>query len=195
MRSARITLPLVPSGEIDRRGFCQLAAACFAGLALGGCGGDSDVIHTGPLDEPDGDSGDDQPMPDGAVGAIDARLPPDASTVGTCTGSGQVDVGAPGTFAINTATLFLAQRLYIVRDSGGLYAVSSQCTHHSSATLGISSGRFRCPRHGAIFTYNGDVVSGPVVFGLVHYSLCLLGTGHVGVNPGVTASQSARLDA
>lgn len=194
MRSGRITLPLAPTGEIDRRGFCQLAAACFAGLALGGCGGDSDVIHTGPLDQPDGGGGDDDPRPDGAM-MIDARLPPDASAVGTCTGSGQVDVGGPGTFAINTATLFLAQRLFIVRDSGGLYAVSSQCTHHSSATLDVSSGRFHCPRHGALFTFNGDVISGPVIFGLVHYSLCLLDNGHVGVATSSTVPQSTRLDA
>lgn len=192
MRTGRYTLPLAPSGEIDRRGFCQLLGACVAGLALTGCGGDGDAVHTGPLDPVDG-GGDDQPGPDGSPGTIDARLPPDAAQ-STCTPSA-TDVGAPGSFAQGTATLISAKRVYIVRDANGLYAVSSQCTHNSSATLGVSSGHFRCPRHGAQFQFDGTIISGPVFSPLVHYSLCLLGNGHVAVDTSVHVAASTRLDA
>ena len=176
------------SSEIDRRGFCQLLASCVAGLAFAGCTDDGDVIHTGPLDTPDGPSDD----PDGALGTPDAGM---ADASGATCGGGEADVGAPTAFTLGTATLFLGSRIYVVRDAGGLFAVSSQCTHHSSATNAVSSGHFRCPRHGAQFTFDGAIISGPVNQGLVHFALCTLPNGHVGVDTTMHVPAATRLDA
>jgi len=118
-------------------------------------------------------------------------MPPDASSGGTC-GTGAVDVGAPSTFAMNSPVLISASSVFIIRDAGGLYAVSSRCTHQN-ATNNVSSGRFRCPRHGAIFTFDGDIVSGPVVTGLKHYALCVLANGHIGLDRTMTVAKTVRL--
>lgn len=203
--------------ELSRRDFCALAG-CAAGLAVGaGCApGGPGVVQTGPLGaEPDADrsdpdamdlpdarpgspdakpgSPDARPAPDARPGSPDARpdamSPPDASG-GTCTG-GEVDVGAPS--AITTTPKRYSQGFYVLRDSGGVYAVSSICTH-AGATNGVSGGVFLCPRHGAQFTFNGDIISGPVSVGLDHYATCILGNGHVGVDPNTTVSQGARLN-
>lgn len=187
MRSGRITLPLAPTGGIDRRGFCQLVGACVAGLAIGGCTDDGNVIQTGPLQDGPDDGG-----PDAPPGHPDAAMP-DASA-GTCTGT-QTDVGAPTSFATGTATLFTNSRIYIVRDAGGLFAVSSRCTHRTTETIGVTSGHFRCPRHGAQFTFTGTVTVGPAILPLAHYALCLLGNGHVGVDTTTTVPAGTRLDA
>jgi len=118
--------------------------------------------------------------------------PPDAPPSGpVCTGS-TIDVGAPSSYSMNSPKLFSSGRFYVVRDSGGLYAVSSICTHEG-ATNSVWNGDFVCPRHGATFTYNGDIVSGPVSRGLVHYAMCILSSGNAAVMTGQQASQSQRL--
>jgi len=189
MSSGRVTLPLAPTGGIDRRGFCQLVGACVAGFALVGCTDGGDPIHTGPLDTPDGP--EDPNAPDARPGQVDARMP-DASNQSTCSGT-PTDLGAPTSFAMSTATLFTNSRIYIVRDAGGLFAVSSRCTHRTTETIGVTSGHFRCPRHGAQFTFEGTVTVGPASSPLAHFSLCLLGNGHVGVDTTLHVSSGTRL--
>ena len=52
------------------------------------------------------------------------------------------------------------ERLFIIRDSLGLYAVSDICTHRGCMLL-IKDKKIVCPCHGANFTLNGQPVSGP----------------------------------
>ena len=81
----------------------------------------------------------------------------------------------------------------MVRDSGGLYALTAACTH-SGATCQVSGTEFYCPRHGATFTFNGVVTQGPAFFPLNHYSMCDMSNGHVGVNTSQTVGSSVRLN-
>jgi nitrite reductase/ring-hydroxylating ferredoxin subunit len=204
--------------QLDRRGFCAMALGCAAAATLAACT-DPRGLETGPItDEPppdpgtpdarqsggdgEGEGGDDidagsHPGADAHSGADarpapDAAPTPDASTTGpTCSTSFQ-DAGAPSSFVSGTAVYFRSMNLFVMRDSGGLYAVSSICTHEG-ATLTQRSTQFYCPRHGATFDLNGNVRSGPVSRGLVHYAMCVMSTGHVGVNPSQQTSQSTRL--
>ncbi len=82
---------------------------------------------------------------------------------------------------------------FVVRDSGGLYALTARCTHQG-VTVQVDSGQFYCPAHGATFDYDGNVLGGPTSTNLVHYAMCTLANGHVGVNKSQTVSQSQRLN-
>lgn len=175
------------AAPFDRRGFCQLLGACVSGLALAACTDDGDAIDVGPI----GAGGDDVPVDAATATPTDAATTsPDGGGGSTCAASPR-DVGAPATFAANTATLFAT--FFVVRDAGGLYAVSSQCTHRTGVTVAVSSGKFRCPRHGAIFNYDGSIVSGPVSRVLVHYAVCRLPNGNVGVSVAQTVATTVRL--
>jgi cytochrome b6-f complex iron-sulfur subunit len=159
--------------EVSRRDFCAMAAAC-GGLAIAGCvDGGANVVGTGPLGGGPGG-------PDAGTHTGDGSMVtnPDGGSGATCSPSA-TDVGAPATFTLNTPKYF-SGKYFVVRDSGGLYAVSSLCTHEG-ATNAVFGTNFRCPRHGALFTFNGAIVSGPVSKVLVHYSMCTLANGHVGV--------------
>ena len=156
---------------ISRREFCAaVGLASAAGLVIAGCSSD------------------------GAQQMLDASvLPPDAgsgSGSGTC-GTG-TDVGAPTSFVLNTPMYVASGRFFVVRDSGGLFAVSARCTHQG-VTIAVSGSQYRCPAHGATFTFSGAVTGGPTNTALVHFSMCLLPHGHVGVSTGTMVPATTRL--
>ncbi|CAN5922358.1 hypothetical protein BH11MYX3_BH11MYX3_03520 [soil metagenome] len=161
----------------------------LAGCTDGGLG----AIQTGPLG-----AGDDAPPIDAHTGGADGSTMTDAgmadaSMGAVCTGS-PTDVGAPTAFTLNTPVYISAGKFFVVRDSGGVYAVSAACTHEGVICT-VSSMRFRCPRHGALFTLNGAIVSGPVNRPLVHYSMCTMANGHLGVTTASIVPATTRLAA
>jgi nitrite reductase/ring-hydroxylating ferredoxin subunit len=109
----------------------------------------------------------------------------------TC-GTGAIDVGAPSTFLTNKPVYNSTGRFFVVRDAGGLFAVTARCTHEG-AICAVSGSDYRCPRHGALFTFDGTIVSGPVVTPLQHYAMCTLPSGNVGVDTTKTVAKSVRL--
>ncbi|MCE9573251.1 MAG: Rieske (2Fe-2S) protein [Deltaproteobacteria bacterium] len=150
------------------------------------------MITTGPLgDEPDATPV--QPGDPDARPSVDARIgAPDAGSAGpACTG-GQVDCGAASAIAIGTPKRISGTNVYIVRDAGGLFAVSSKCTHEG-AQNNVTSGHFHCPRHSANFNFDGSIISGPVSRALAHYALCVLANGNVGVDTVTTVAATQRL--
>jgi nitrite reductase/ring-hydroxylating ferredoxin subunit len=167
---------------ISRRDFCAFAG----GLALAACtDGNTGVIRTGPL------GGDDENGPD-ASPPPDTGTTPDGSTAGACVGAATDTGKTPSQIVSGQPYYDSGSNVFIARDSGGLYALTARCTHEG-ATCVVDSGDFYCPRHGAQFTFNGAVISGPVVNPLVHYSLCLLPNGNLGVQTNMTVSASTRL--
>jgi nitrite reductase/ring-hydroxylating ferredoxin subunit len=165
--------------DISRREFC--AFACL-GLALPACiDNDASAIKTGGLD------------------GSDTTKPPDAGTVqqgdagiaATCSGS-FIDVGLPSSFVLNTPKYFSSNSFFVVRDAMGLYALTSRCSHQQ-VTLTIQSTKFHCNAHGADFKFDGSVIDGPTSKVLVHYAMCTMSSGHVGVQPSMTVSASTRL--
>ena len=173
--------------DITRRDLC--VSAC-AGLALAACvDGSSNVVHTGSLNGGDDDGADaNHPPADAHEGTGDATM-----SSGACTGT-STDVGAATSFVLNTPVYVPGGKFWVVRDSGGLYAFTALCTHEGATTV-VQSGHFYCPRHGATFTYNGAILGGPVNRTLVHYAMCTLPNGHVGVMTTMQVAASTRLAA
>lgn len=172
--------------DITRRDMFMLAGC--VGLAIAGCtDGDTGAIETGPLGTGGNgtgpDAGTNKPPPDGGGSG--------SGTMATC-GTGAIDVGAPSSFVTNTPVYNSTGRFFVVRDAGGLFAVTARCTHEG-AICAVSGSDYRCPRHGALFTFDGTIISGPVVTPLQHYAMCTLANGHVGVDTTKTVAKSARL--
>ena len=170
--------------EFSRREFCAFAAGS---LALIGCtDGETGAVNTGPLG-----GGDDSPPVDAPNGVHpDGSVPPpDGPSGAVCSGS-PVDVGLPSAFTLNTPVYFSSGKFFVVKDATGYFAVSAACTHEG-VTCVVSSGKYRCPRHGALFQYDGAIVSGPVNKPLSHFSMCTMSNGHIGV---VTAAKVPATD-
>ncbi len=171
---------------VTRRGFCGGIASCL-GLTLVSCkDGDFRIVETGPLI-----GSDDSP--------VDASTAGDASSDGStdggggmCPTTGATDVGAPSTFSLLTPVYFSSGNFFVVRDSGGLYALTAKCTH-AGVTVTAETSDFYCMQHGARFDFDGNVTLGPAALPLVHYAMCTLASGHVGVIRSQTVPQSQRL--
>ncbi|MEO6772751.1 MAG: Rieske (2Fe-2S) protein [Kofleriaceae bacterium] len=122
----------------------------------------------------------------------------DAPAGGGCGNSG-VDVGAASTYMMNVPVIITAKRLVIVRDSGGLYAMSASCTHEGvTVCVGTASGcassgsQLYCTRHGAGFSFTGAVLHGPANSPLPHYAMCTLANGNLGVLTSMIVSATTR---
>jgi nitrite reductase/ring-hydroxylating ferredoxin subunit len=165
---------------ISRRGVCGGLASCL-GLALVNCvDGHSTVIGTGGLGSDD----------ERADAGVDAPMIIDSGPAPTCPMTGATDVGAPSAFT--KPVYFASGNFFVIRDSGGLYAVSARCTHDGVTVVDDGTQLF-CMRHGALFTYDGDVTKGPAFFPLVHFEMCTLANGHVGVVVSQIVAKTQRL--
>jgi len=149
---------------LSRREFCSGLAGCV-GIAVvaAGCGSSDD-------------------------GVIDAP----AGSGGVCPATGALDVGAPSTFMVNVPVYFATGFVFVVRDANGLYALTARCPHQGFTTR-VQGNDFFCPRHGSLFTFDGAVVTGPATAPLVHYAMCTLDGGHVGVITTQVVDASQRL--
>ena len=116
---------------------------------------------------------------------------PDAS--GSC-GSQSIDCGPASTFMSEMPVFFSSGIFFVVRDASGLYAVSATCTHEGG-TINVVGTDYVCPRHGATFDFDGNVLGGPAPLPLPHLEMCMLGNGNIGVNPSVKVPETQRLNA
>jgi nitrite reductase/ring-hydroxylating ferredoxin subunit len=172
---------------LSRREVCTGVAGCLGIAALASCvDGSSSAVQTGALGGGGGGGG----MPDASL-PHDGHLPNDSSVGATCP-TAATDVGAPSTFVLNQPVYVSNGNFFVVRDAGGLYALTARCTHEG-ATCVDQSGVLFCPRHGAEFDYNGGIIAGPVSTGLVHYAMCTMSNGHVGVITTMTVPKTQRL--
>jgi len=115
---------------------------------------------------------------------------PDAA--GTCGQS--VDCGPASTFMSNMPVFFSDGIFFVVRDANGIYAVSGTCTHEGG-TINLAGSDYVCPRHGATFDFDGNVIVGPAVLPLPHYEVCMLANGNIAVNTSVKVPADQRLSA
>jgi len=120
----------------------------------------------------------------------DLTTSPDLANV--CGGSAFNTGLAPASVNQNTATFFSGPRLFVCRDSGGLFALSGICTHAGCNTnFNAGATTYDCPCHGARFTYVGAVQQGPASSPLVHYAMCLVGTS-IGVDTSQIVAATVR---
>jgi cytochrome b6-f complex iron-sulfur subunit len=150
---------------ISRRHFCSGLAGCLGIAVAAGCGGSSDGQT---VDAPPGSGG-------------------------VCPTTGALDVGAPSSFMLHMPVYFAMGFVFVVRDANGLYALTARCPHQGFTTR-IEDNYFLCPRHGSEFSFDGAVLTGPASAPLVHYAMCMLDNGNVGVLTSQTVADSERLD-
>lgn len=60
---------------------------------------------------------------------------------------------------------------WLVRDSGGIYAMTAICTHQGCTVNGWNGSVFPCPCHGSQYDLNGTVVQGPAPLPLNHFEV------------------------
>ena len=119
--------------------------------------------------------------------------PSDAPEAAQCPASGVTNVGAPSSFQQGSPTYFSSGNFFVMRDANGLYALTAVCTHQG-CTVRARTSTFYCPCHGATFSLNGAVVSGPVFQPLRHYLMCQTADGNLGVVRNQQVSASTRLN-
>jgi len=185
--------------ELSRRDFCAIACGIAAGAALASCTGDGPLaIQTGGLSgndnngdtPPDANEGSDGSNGSGSGSAGSGS---GSAEVAACPSSGATDVGLKPSAITTTPTYYSGSKLFIVRDSGGVYAMTAVCTHQG-ATCEVSGGEIYCPRHGATFSFTGAVTGSPATTPLKHYAMCMMSNGNVGVITSMTVSSSQRLN-
>lgn len=98
---------------------------------------------------------------------------------------GTVAAGNVGTLPVGTLTAVAGAPVIVGRDAGGLYAMTSTCTHEGcdmAADGAIGADGISCGCHGSRFDANGAVVRGPANAPLVHFAVTVDAAGNVSVD-------------
>jgi Rieske Fe-S protein len=110
----------------------------------------------------------------------------------SCT-PGSVSVGAASSYTVGGTPKYFSGNndFFVLRDAGGLMAVSASCTH-AGCSCQVQGNQYYCPCHGATFAWDGSQPTSPARSSLPHYAMCVDGSGNVTVNPGQTVGSSVR---
>jgi cytochrome b6-f complex iron-sulfur subunit len=93
-----------------------------------------------------------------------------------------VDAGNVSALPVGTLRAVTGESVAIGRDTGGVYALSTICTHAGCdiATSGtISSSGLDCGCHGSRFDANGAVLNGPATTPLPHFEVTIDTSGDI----------------
>jgi cytochrome b6-f complex iron-sulfur subunit len=110
---------------------------------------------------------------------------------------GDVTAGNLSSFQSGTVQTVPGSPAFVDRDSNGLYAMTTTCTH---AGCDMSSNRplttdIVCPCHQSRFDLNGDVLQGPASSPLTHFAVSVAVDGTITVHGGQRVSASTRTPA
>lgn len=108
--------------------------------------------------------------------------------------SQKFNAGPAKNYDIGVSTQWLnEQRVWIIRNEQGFYALWARCTH-----LGCTPNwfpdqkRFKCPCHGSNFNPNGDVIAGPAPKPLWRARIELAATGDLIIDKAVLENQPGK---
>jgi Rieske Fe-S protein len=105
-----------------------------------------------------------------------------------------IGVGDAATLAVGQARWIESIKVFVCHDSGGYYAMDSQCTHIGTDIKFVDEASgFKCPLHMSTFTFNGKVTMGPATVDLPHYSLCATESGLLVVDTTKKVTADTRL--
>jgi len=93
----------------------------------------------------------------------------------------RVKLGPASNFQGIELSSFPKQRLWIMEDGEGLFAVSAVCTHLGCIVSRVENGYF-CPCHGSRFDRAGKVVAGPAPRPLIYLELTISPDGQLVVD-------------
>ena len=83
-------------------------------------------------------------------------------------------VGRPEDVPVGTVLVLTRQRVFVVREARGFYALSAVCTHLGCITRYEAEARgFLCPCHGSRYALTGAVTAGPAPQSLVRLHLSI----------------------
>lgn len=83
-------------------------------------------------------------------------------------------VGRPEDVPVGTVLVLVRQRVFVVREARGFYALSAVCTHLGCITRYEAERRgFFCPCHGSRYSLGGAVTAGPAPQSLVRLQLTI----------------------
>lgn len=74
----------------------------------------------------------------------------------------------------DSALVFREERVAIVRNGSGYYALSLVCTH-LGCTVSVGASGLFCPCHGSVFDNQGSVVKGPATRPLARLTVAVRG--------------------
>lgn len=84
------------------------------------------------------------------------------------------------------------ERVFVRRDAQGWSALSLKCTHQGCLVLPESASGLRCPCHGALFSWAGEVLTGPPPRALPFLRLSI-DAGELFLHPSEEVSRDWRL--
>ena len=164
------TLPL------DRREFCSACALSVAALACGGGGGGGSA----------GGGSMAPPPPSGTITTNETRASMLAQPVGTVRDYRTSDITCPGGGSY--------KGFWLIRDAGGIYALSAKCTHEGTRINQVGASSFGCTCHGSQYDFNGGVTRGPATVALDHFQVSEPSAGAMlVVDPSLVVGASVRL--
>lgn len=111
--------------------------------------------------------------------------------------SPQFQAGKPADYQVGeVSTRFKeAQRVWMIRNADGLYALIAICTHLGCTPNWFASEeRFKCPCHGSNFLLAGTNVAGPAPVPLYRAAIALEVTGTILVDKSQRENQSGKRD-
>lgn len=110
--------------------------------------------------------------------------------------SQKFNAGPAKAYDVGVSTKWLnEQRVWIIRNETGFYALWARCTH-----LGCTPNyfddqkRFKCPCHGSNFNPDGDVIAGPAPKPLFRAKMELTATGELIIDKAVLENMPGKRD-
>jgi Rieske Fe-S protein len=102
------------------------------------------------------------------------------------------ELDLPGDYPDGSATHVSAAGAWLLRDEGGLYAISTRCPH-LGCTVERQADGFQCPCHGSQFGLDGQVRRGPATHPLAYLKLTVSEQGHLVIHSDQVIDASVRL--
>jgi nitrite reductase/ring-hydroxylating ferredoxin subunit len=115
---------------------------------------------------------------------------------GASEATGDIPAGNVSGVAVGTLHAVSGHPVVIARDAGGLYAMSTICTHAqcdmtSDGTIG-NDGMY-CSCHGSKFDAQGQVLAGPASAAVRHFAVEVAADGTITIHAGTTVSVATRV--
>ena len=119
------------------------------------------------------------------------------SDTGQSEASGTFAAGNVSALPVGTIRAIDGQPLVIARDAGGVYAMSTICTHQQCDMNGgsgrISNSELVCTCHDSHFDTNGTPTSGPAGSPLKHFQVTINAAGEITIDASTTVASGVRV--
>ena len=109
---------------------------------------------------------------------------------------GDVSAGNVSSVSVGTLQAVSGAPVILGRDTHGLYAMTSTCTHEGCDMIHdgtISNSGAYCDCHGSRFDVNGKAIAGPASGTLQHFAVSVDANGEITVHGGSSVDSTVRV--